>query len=344
MRSIALTGIRLMSLRDVPVPEIKETTDVLIKTKSIGICGSDIHYYRLGRIGNQVVKFPFTLGHEVSGIVQETGVAVKSLKPGDMVAIDPAMPCWHCEQCLAGRHHTCKNLKFLGCPGQAEGALSEYVVMPETSCYRVPDDLGTDQAVISEPLAIGIYSVKKSLPAGNKKIGILGFGPIGMSVFLSARYYKFKDIYVTDRINERLNIAASTGVSWTGNPDKTDIIKEIINREPLQLDCVFECCGKQEATDQAIDLLKPGGTLIIIGIPDFDRWSFSVNKTRRKEISIQNIRRQVDCTKMALDLIVDKKIDVYPMITHHFKFEDTEKAFRMVANYEDGVMKAIIDL
>jgi L-iditol 2-dehydrogenase len=333
-----------MRLKDSPPAKIKDPGDVLIKIKRVGICGSDVHYFTLGRIGNQVVEYPFTVGHEASGIIQETGNAVKNLKPGDRVAIDPALPCWKCDQCKAGRHHTCRHLKFLGNPGQAEGALSEYIVMPETSCYPVPENLSMEQAVVSEPLAIGLYSVKKSEITENKKIGILGFGPIGMSVFLSARYYNIKDIYVTDKINERLNIADKSGASWTGNPDKSNIVKEILNLEPLQLDVVFECCGKQEAVDQAIDLLKPGGKLMIIGIPDFDYWSLSVGKTRRKEITIINVRRQVECTKLALDLMAGGKINVEHMITHHFAFGDTEKGFEMASGYKDGVMKAIIDI
>ena len=338
-----LTGIRQMQFTEVPVPKIAENNDVLVKIIGVGVCGSDIHYYKSGRIGDQVVKYPFPVGHEAAGIIQKAGDGVTDFKPGDRVAIDPAMPCWKCDQCLAGRHHTCINLKFLGCPGQAEGCLSEYIVIPDTSCYHIPDNLSFDQAVISEPLAIGIYSVIKSGPFENRKIGILGFGPIGMSVFLSAGYYNIKDIYVTDKIDERLAIARKTGVPWTGNPDKTDIVREILTLEPLQLDIVFECCGQQEAIDQAIDLLKPGGKLVIVGIPEFGRWSFSVDKTRRKEITIQNIRRQVDCTKTALDLLADN-INVSPMITHHFKYEDTEEAFKLVSNYEDGVMKAIIEL
>jgi L-iditol 2-dehydrogenase len=344
LKSLVLANIRQIDIRDVRAPEIRRSTDVLIKIKSVGICGSDMHYYSSGRIGSQVVEYPFTPGHEASGIIIETGTAVKSLKKGDRVAIDPAMPCNQCDQCLSGRHHTCRNLKFLGCPGQAEGALSEYLVMPESSCYKIADSLNFDQAVISEPLAIGIYAVRKPQAAGNKKAGILGFGPIGMSVYLAARYYQINDIYVTDRIDERLNIARQLGAKWAGNPDKEDIVKGILEIEPMQLDYIFECCGKQEAADQAIDLLKPGGTLIIIGIPDFDQWSFNVEKTRRKEISIQNIRRQVDCTKLALDLLGDKKINAAPMVTHHFSFGDAEKAFNMVADYEDGVMKAIIEL
>ena len=343
MKSAVLTGIRQMKIRDIPAPEIKEDRDVLIKVNRIGVCGSDVHYYTSGRIGNQVVSYPFAVGHEASGIVRETGNAVHKLKPGDRVAIDPALSCWKCDQCLAGRHHTCRNLKFLGCPGQAEGALSEYIVMPESSCYPVPENLDMDQAIISEPLAIGLYSFNKSEITENIKIGILGFGPVGMSVFLSARYHKIKNIYITDRVNERLNIAVKSGASYAGNPDKVNIVEEILNLEPLQLDIIFECCGKQEAVDQAIDLLKPGGKLMIIGIPDFDRWSFSVDNTRRKEITVYNIRRQVDCTKLALDLMAEGKINVEQMITHHFKLEDTEKAFELVSSYKDGVMKAIVE-
>jgi L-iditol 2-dehydrogenase len=344
VKSIVLTGIRQVRLKDSPVPKIKDSGDVLIKIKKVGICGSDVHYYTSGKIGDQIVKYPFVVGHEASGIIQETGNEVKNLKPGDRVAIDPALPCWKCDQCLAGRHHTCRHLKFLGNPGQTEGALSEYIVIPETSCYPVPENLNMDQAVISEPLAIGLYSVKKSDITGNKKIGILGFGPVGMSVFLSARYSNIKDIYVTDKINERLNIAVHSGASWTGNPDRINIVKDILNLEPLQLDAIFECCGKQEAIDQAIDLLKPGGKLMIIGIPDFDYWSLSVSKTRRKEITIINVRRQVDCTKFALDLMAGGKINANHMITHHFAFKDTDKAFEMVSGYKNGVMKAIIEI
>ena len=341
MKSVMLNGIRQMQFMEVPVPKIKSANDVLIKIARVGVCGSDIHYYKSGKIGEQVIKYPYPIGHESAGIIEETGKAVNDFKPGDRVAIDPAMPCWKCDQCLAGRHNTCRNLKFLGNPGQAEGCLSEYIVMPETSCYHIPDNLSYDQAVASEPLAIGIYAFKKSEPVEGKKIGILGFGPIGMSVMLAAMHYNVKDIYVTDKVDDRLKIAEKSGAIWSGNPDKINVVSEIQNVEPLQLDIVFECCGQQEAIDQGIDLLKPGGKLAIIGIPDFMRWSFSVDKTRRKEITIQNIRRQVDCTQVALDLIADK-INADSMITHHFKIEDAEKAYELVSDYKDGVMKAII--
>ena len=343
MKSIMLTGIRQMKMVDVPMPEIKNENDVLIKMKTLGVCGSDVHYYKHGRIGSQIVNFPFPVGHEGAGEVIAVGTAVKSIKPGQRIAIEPAMPCGVCDQCLAGRQHTCRKLKFLGCPGQADGCLSEYIVMPENSCIPISDSISYDEAAISEPLSIGVYAVKQSIPIKNKKVGILGFGPIGMCVMLAAKAQGAAEVYVSDKIQERLQIAHLTGANWTGNPDKTDIISDIIKKEALLLDVVFECCGKQEAIDQAIDLLKPGGRLMIVGIPEFDRWSFAVDKLRHKEITITNVRRQLNCVEHALELMETKKVDVSRMPSHRFDFKDTHLAFELVSEYKDGVMKAMID-
>lgn len=332
-----------MKMMEVPLPAIENDTDVLIRMKTLGVCGSDIHYYVSGKIGSQVVQYPFAVGHEGAGQVEAIGKGVSSVKPGDRIAIEPAMPCWNCDQCNAGRPHTCRNLKFLGCPGQAEGSLSEYIVMPETSCIKIPDAMSYDEAAISEPLAIGVYAVKQSIPLEGTKIGILGFGPIGMSVLLPALAMGAREIYVTDKIDERLQIARDTGARFTANPDKEDVVKKIAAEVPELLDVVFECCGQQEAIDNAVDLLKPGGKLMVIGIPEFERWTFPVDKSRHKELCIQNVRRQNEALQPALDLMSEGKVSVDAMATHRFKFEDSKEAFDLVAAYKDGVMKAMID-
>jgi L-iditol 2-dehydrogenase len=343
MKAMQLTGIRQISMVAIPDPAIVNDTDVLIKMKTLGVCGSDVHYFKHGKIGSQVVQFPFTLGHEGAGEVVAVGKAVKHIRVGQRIAIEPSMPCGECDQCLSGRPHTCRKLKFLGCPGQAEGCLSEFIVMPESSCIPVSDSLSYDQAAISEPLAIGVYAVKQSIQMKDAKIGILGFGPIGMSVLLPALAQGVAKVYVTDKIRQRLEIAQKCGASWTGNPDNADVVTSIKEQEPLLLDAVFECCGKQEAIDQAIELLKPGGKLMIIGIPEFNRWSFSVDELRRKEITITNVRRQVGCVEPALEMMEQRLVDVSLMPTHRFAFADTQKAFELVADYKDGVMKAMID-
>ncbi len=343
MRAMVLTGIRMMEMQDYPMPEIINDTDVLIKMKVVGVCGSDIHYYSSGKIGSQIVQYPFPVGHEGAGEVIEVGSRVTRVKPGDRIAIEPAMPCGECDQCKADRPHTCRKLRFLGCPGQADGCLSEYIVMPQNSCFLIGDQMSYTEAAISEPLAIGLYAVNQSVPMKGSTIGILGFGPIGMSVILPAIAKGAHKIYVTDLIDERLNIANSCGASWTINPNKEDVVSEIRNKEPLLLDVVFECCGKQEAMDQAIELLKPGGKLMIIGIPEIDRWSFNVDKLRHKEICIQSVRRQNHSVEEALMLMEDKTINVEKMPTHRFPFNQTKVAFDLVTGYEDGVMKAMID-
>jgi L-iditol 2-dehydrogenase len=344
MKSMQLTGIRQMKMFDAPKPDLQNDTDALIRMQAVGVCGSDVHYYTTGKIGSQVVKYPFPVGHEGAGVIEKIGAAVHSLRVGDRIAIEPAMPCGMCDQCLAGRPHTCRKLRFLGCPGQAEGCLSEYIVMPQGSCLPIPDSMSFEQASVSEPLAIGLYAARLSGELKGKNIAILGSGPIGLSVLAGLRLAGAGNIYLTDKIDERLAIANKSGATGTYNILREDAVKEVEKQEPLMLDMVFECCGQQDALDQAILLLKPGGTLMIVGIPEFSRYSFPVDFLRRKEITIQNVRRQNGCDKEAIRVIANGSVTVDHWITHRFDFEKCKEAFDLVADYRDGVMKAMITI
>jgi L-iditol 2-dehydrogenase len=215
--------------------------------------------------------------------------------------------------------------------------------MPEESCFPLKSRLTTDHGAISEPLAIGVYAVKKSAGLKGSKIGILGYGPIGMSVMLAAKAERADSFFVTDKIDRRLAVADIEGATLTGNPVNENIVEKIYKKESLGLDVVFECCGQQEALDQAIEILKPGGKLIVVGIPEFENWIVNVEKTRRKEISLKFIRRQVNCVETALSLMEKGTIKIENMITHRFSFSKTKEAFDLVAGYSDGVMKAMID-
>jgi len=339
-----LVNKKQLEICDVPDVKIKQNTDVLIKVGVVGVCGSDVHYYKNGRIGSQVIKFPQIIGHEMSGTVEQVGTEVKRVKPGDKVAVDPAVSCYKCDQCRSGRPHTCRNLKFLGCPGQLEGCLCEYVVIPEKNCYPVPEQMDLPTATLCEPLTIGYYAVERTGNVEGKSIGILGAGPIGLSVLLTCISNKAKNIYVTDILDYRCSIAEKHGAAWAGNPRTIEIADEILKKEQYQLDAVFECCGKQEAFDQAFSLLKPGGSITIIGIPDFDYYRFPADTARRKEICIQQVRRQNDCTEHVVKAVSKGKIKPDFMITHHFSLNDISKAFELVAGYKDKVIKAMIHL
>jgi L-iditol 2-dehydrogenase len=342
MRAALLTRMKQFEIRQVPDPKIVKDTDVLIKIITVGVCGSDIHYYTSGRIGSQIVQFPFILGHEAAGIVARTGSKVTRVRPGQRIAIDPAVSCGRCDQCKSGRENTCRELLFLGCPKQLEGCLCEYVVLHEKCCFPIEESMTFEQATLSEPLSIGVYSIERSVLPVKATVAILGAGPIGMSVFHVLRTKNVGDVYISDRIEERLTFSKQLNPRWSGNPDRADVVREISKIEPLLLDVVYECSGDKEAIGQAIQLLKPGGKLVLVGITETDEISFPMHELRRKEVTIINIRRQVHCTQKAIDLLARRQVRMDSMATHHFRLEETQEAFDLVANYKDGVMKAII--
>ena len=344
MKAVVLTGLSQMELREVPDPSIQKEIDVLLKIEKVGICGSDVHYYETGRIGEQIVQYPFIVGHECSATVKAVGNSVTRVKVGDEVVVEPSAPCHNCQQCVQGRENTCYNVRFLGTPDQGDGCLSEYLVMPEECCFPTHSKITLEQAALCEPLSIGFYAVKRSGLPEDADVAILGAGPIGLSCLLNAIAAKARVCYVTDKIDARVEGAIKGGAAWAGNPDKQDIVKEILDKQPLGVDYVFECAGQQEAIDQAIEMLEPGGKLILIGSPRTERISLEISRIRRKEITIINIRRQNECVQPVIDLVTSGKINTDFMVTHRFSFEQTKQAFDLVAGYKDGVIKAMINI
>jgi len=344
MKAALLTGIRQFEVREVADPQLSHDNEVLVRIKMVGVCGSDIHYYTAGRIGNQIVRFPFIVGHETAGVVERTGKRVTRVRPGQRIAIDPSIVCGECDQCRAGRENTCRKLIFIGNPQQREGALCEYIVLPEGNCYPIPENTSFEQAVLSEPLAIAVYSVERAQLADGVSVAVLGAGPIGASVFHVLRTKNVGHVHITDKIPERLRYAQRLHPHWCGSPEGSDVVKEIARRDPLMMDVVFECSGDRPAFDQALTLLKPGGKLLLVGIPEFDDVTFPIHELRRKEITILNIRRQAKQTRAALDLLASGRVQLDAMATHHFPLAEAGRAFDLVAHYRDGVMKAMITL
>jgi len=344
MKAAVLTGIRQMELRDMPEPTIEKDTDVLLKLEMVGVCGSDVHYYETGKIGSQVVQYPFIVGHECAATVQAVGGSVDRVEVGDTVVVEPAVYCHQCDQCRRGRENTCFNLHFLGTPGQGNGCLCEYIVMPQESCFPTNGAISIEQAVLCEPFAIGVYAVQQSQIPKDARVALLGSGPIGLSCLAAAQAEGAKAIYMTDKLDYRVQAARKGGANWASNPDRQDIVAAILEQEPLGLDVVYECAGQQETLDEAVELLQPGGTLMLVGIPRFERVSFSIDKIRRKELALINVRRQNNCTQKAIDLQAGGKVDLDFMVTHRFKLQEARQAFDMVAQYDDGVIKAMIEM
>lgn len=344
MKQVVLTGIKKMKLIEAPLPMILTNHEVKIKLASIGVCGSDIHYYSEGKIGSQVVAYPFPVGHECSGIIEAIGDDVSNVTVGDLVVVDPAVHCGKCDQCLSGRPHTCRNNKFLGCPGQLDGCLSEYIVMPDFTCFPVTGKMNADQAALIEPLSIGVYSVKQAQIAEKSiSAGIFGAGPIGLSILFKLLADEIHNITMIEPREYRLKKAGNIGAKHLINPAKEDVSNKIQQIEALLLDVVFEASGDQEAVTNAVKILKPGGKLVLVGIPPDAKYTFDMDLMRRKELTVINVRRQNHCVEEAIELVVSGKIDVEKMVTHHFSLEQTPEAFDMVEGYKDGAIKAMIN-
>jgi L-iditol 2-dehydrogenase len=291
-----------------------------------------------------VVQFPFIVGHECAATVAEVAAAVKRVRVGDRVVVEPAVSCHQCDQCRQGRENTCFNLRFLGTPGQGDGCLSEFIVMPEECCFPTRGAVTVEQGVLCEPLAIAVYSVRQSEVRPGADVAILGAGPIGLSCMVAVKTERVRSCFVTEKIDERVEVAGQAGATWVGNPLKEDVVAAILAQQPLGMDVVYECAGQQETIDQAVELLKPGGTLMLIGIPREDRITFSIDQTRRKEIRIINVRRQNGCTQAAMDLVASGQMHVDFMVTHRFALDRAVDAFELVAGYKDGVVKAMIEM
>jgi len=342
MKAAVLLGPGRVEVRDVPKPEIKKPDDVLLKTAVAGLCGSDLHYFIADRVGGEKVAYPAIAGHECSATVEAVGSGVAKVKPGDRVAVEPAISCGTCDQCRAGRPHTCRTIGFLGHPGDKDGCLAEYFIMPERNCLPLPAGLTMTQAMLAEPLSIALHAYRFWPGSADQAMAVLGSGPIGLSLLRTARFHGVHEIYATDKVNERAEAAKKAVAAWSGNPDREDIVKLILARRPLGLDAVFECCGDQAALDQAVEMLKPGGTLVFVGIPLAERVSFPSGRIRRKEIRIQNVRRQNRCLERALDLIASGKIGVDFLATHAFGIEAAQKAFETAAYRRDGALKVSV--
>ncbi len=333
-----------VSIEDIPSSKIESDTDVLVRVRSVGICGSDIHYFLEGRIGRQVVADKIILGHEAAGEVVDAGDSVTAVKKGQKVAIEPGITCGKCEHCLGGFPNLCPHVIFFGTP-PVDGALREFVVMPEDNLIPLAQGLDYNDGVLSEPLAIGLYGVKLSRFSVGDDVAIVGAGPIGLSVLFSVRSGGAKRIFVSDLIPERLEMAKKLGADRTALASREDIVAAVQKETGGRgADIAFEAVGKAETFKQTSEAARIGGEAVIYGIPEDDRMEFDSHSVRRKQLRITNVRRSANVTRLALDLIGQRRLPFSSLVTHEFPLERIEDALRMAAEYRDGVIKAVVVL
>jgi L-iditol 2-dehydrogenase len=343
MRQAFLTAPGRFEVRDVPEPGAIAPNEAVVRLEAVGVCGSDLHYFTEGRIGSQVVEYPFTIGHECAGVVERIGEAVRRVAVGDRVAVDPAMPCGECEWCRRGRENVCPRMRFLGCPGEVEGALKELLVMPERCLFRLPESLSAEAGAVLEPAAICAHAVAQSRVAPHETIAVLGCGPIGLLTLACARASGRRHAFATDLVPERVAAARRFGADEAYNRSETDVVQAIVDATHGRgVDVVYECAGEQDTLDQALRLATPGGRVSILGIPSTPRVELIADLARRKELLLINVRRQNRMVEHAIELAASGAVPAAQLVTHRFPLERVGDAFELVGRYGDGVLKAVI--
>ncbi|RKY87742.1 NAD(P)-dependent alcohol dehydrogenase [candidate division KSB1 bacterium] len=343
MKVLRLNKDKKFTISDENIPEAKNN-EVLLRIKSVGICASDVHYYRDGRIGPTVITDPIIPGHEFSGEIVENGKDVKELKPGMRVAVDPAIPCGKCEFCIEGNTNLCPEIRFCGTP-PTDGALREFVAYPENLVFPLPKTISLDEGAILETLGVCLHSIDLGKIKTAWTAGVIGTGPIGLLIIQLSKLSGLKEIYATDLLDYRLSIARKFGADVTLNPQKENVSEKILRLTKSRgVDVVFEAAGSVDTLQQCVEIAKPGGKVIIIGICPEDIIRFKSSTARRKGLTIKLVRRMKNIYPRAISLVEKKLINLKSIITHNFSLYETEKAFKTVKLYENGVIKAIINI
>ena len=331
MKSVRLHGAGELRIHAEAVPVVV-AGQKLVRVRSVGICGSDLHWFGEASIGDAKLEHPLILGHEFAG---ET-------EAGQRVAVDPAIPCGHCEFCGRGHPNLCANLIFAG-HGKTDGALREWMAWSQKSLFPLPDSISDDEGALLEPLGVAIHAIDLGKVKPGMSVGVFGCGPIGLLILQMAKLSGAVNIIATDKLAHRVEAAKAFGADRAVFANEGLELEEIgMATNGRGVDVAFEAAGTQEAVDAAFAAVVPGGKVVLAGIPDDDKTSFSASTARRKGLTIKLVRRMKHTYPRAIELVSKGLVDVHSLVTHRFPLEQTAEAFR-VAQRREG-LKIIIEV
>ena len=317
--------------------------EALIRIESTGVCGSDMHYYLDGHIGKTAIAEPIVLGHEYAGIVEEVGADADRTLIGKRVAVEPGIPCGHCELCLKGHYNVCPKLQFPGGPPY-DGALCEYICVHAGFCFPVPESISAAEAAMIEPLAVALHTIELGRLVPGETVAILGLGPIGLLTAQAARLAGAGRIIGCDPLEYRVEAAAEHGVDFAFNPDRLDTVETILDETRGRgVDLALDCARSTETAGLTCRPARPAGRCVLTGISGAENAVFPVDIARRKELTLTWCRRFLFNFPTAIAMVADGRLDVKSLITHSFPLEESRAAFEVVAANADRVLKASID-
>jgi L-iditol 2-dehydrogenase len=343
MKVAVMRGIGKIAIEERPIPVPREE-EVLIRIKSVGVCGSDVHYFVEGRIGDYVVKPPFVLGHECSGEVVEVGKRVKHLRPGDRVTMEPGIPCGKCEFCRSGRYNLCPEVVFWATP-PIDGTFGEYVTHPANFTYPIASSVSFEEAALVEPLSVGFYAARRAQVEPGQVALILGSGPIGLVTLEVLLARGVTEVIAVDVVPLRLEKAAELGARYVVNAKDQDVREKVMEITGGRgVDVVFETAGSVVTTQMTVEMVRKGGKVVLIGLPSVPRVDFDVIKVIDKELDVLGIFRYANTYKGCVDLLNAGKVDLATLITHRFPLEKTQEALQFAHEHKMEAIKVVVNV
>lgn len=343
MKVAVMTGIGKMGFeeRDIPKPAADE---VLVKLEYVGICGSDMHYYETGAIGDYVVEPPFVLGHEPGGTVVEVGADVKHLKVGDRVALEPGKTCGKCEFCKQGKYNLCPDVVFFATP-PVDGVFQEYVAHEADLCFKLPDNVSTLEGALIEPLAVGFHAAIQGDAHLGQKAVVMGAGCIGLVSMMALKARGVTEVYVVDLMDKRLEKAMELGATGVINGGKEDVVAKIKELTGgLGADLIIETAGSQPTTVQAIHAAKKGSTIVLVGYSKSGEMTLPMSLALDKELTFKTVFRYRHIYPIAIDAVAKGKVNLKGIVTDIFTLDQAQEAMDRSVHDKADIVKAVIKI
>jgi len=343
MKTAIMTDLYKVELRETEKPA-PQSDEVLVKLEYVGVCGSDLHYYETGRIGNFIVETPFVLGHECAGTIIEVGSKVKHLKVGDRVALEPGKTCGECEHCKAGKYNLCEDVIFFATP-PVNGVYQEYVAHQASLCFKLPDNVSTMEGALIEPLAVGFHAALQ----GDAKVGqtavITGAGCIGLVSLLALKAMGVSKVYVVDIMPKRLEKALQLGATGVINGMEEDAIAKIMElTEGKGCDLSIETAGTEKTTSQLIKMAKKGSTIVLVGYHAKENVSLPINMVLDKELTIRSVFRYRNIYPLAIESVSQGSVRIKDIVTNIFNLDDIQNGLTECVRNKADIVKAVIKI
>ncbi|KAH9647301.1 Sorbitol dehydrogenase [Citrus sinensis] len=330
-----LMGVNTLKIQPFELPSLGPY-DVLVRMKAVGICGSDVHFLKTLRLADFVVKEPMVIGHECAGVIEKVGSEVKTLVPGDRVALEPGISCWRCDHCKGGRYNLCPEMKFFATP-PVHGSLANQVVHPADLCFKLPDNVSLEEGAMCEPLSVGVHACRRANIGPETNVLIMGAGPIGLVTMLAARAFGAPRIVIVDVDDYRLSVAKEIGADnivkvSTNLQDIAEEVEKIQKAMGTGIDVSFDCAGLNKTMSTALGATCAGGKVCLVGMGHHEM-TVPLTPAAVREVDVVGVFRYKNTWPLCLELLRSGKIDVKPLVTHRFGFsqKEVEEAFETSA-------------